>query len=262
MDTVRDLTLANWLFRTVVMLIGLLVMFMGYRMFSKPNALRNAGTLDAGYGGGKITLRGGAGTFFVVLGAAIMLVGLLRPTLIDYTKSGHEAQPAGHDDAVPSTVPEPAPVQQPGSTTASPAPAAIPVNDPAAAPTPSGSATGRSPKHHNKQPTAAPSSSGPTEHIVVSDTGAAGASSTNVSPATQTEHIIVSDTTAAVPDEARSMAPASTSPPAAAIERIHISTYGPDSGGHDTTRSGDRGRETTEHIRVQTDTAGPTAHSP
>jgi hypothetical protein len=87
MDTMERLVYASWVFRALVMLLGLAVIGTGLHLFRQPAQSKNAGSLNAEYQGGKISLRGAAGTFFLVLGTVIVLVGLLRKTGFDWSKS-------------------------------------------------------------------------------------------------------------------------------------------------------------------------------
>jgi hypothetical protein len=86
MDIIERLTYASWIFRVVVMVVGLVVIVVGLYLFRQPAQRGSAGTLNAEYSGGKISLRGAAGTFFLVLGTIIVLVGLLRSTVFDWSR--------------------------------------------------------------------------------------------------------------------------------------------------------------------------------
>jgi hypothetical protein len=57
---------------------------MGYRLYMAPlPGQGSAGALDASYAGSKLSLQGAAGTFLVVLGTVIVLVGLLKPISLE-----------------------------------------------------------------------------------------------------------------------------------------------------------------------------------
>jgi hypothetical protein len=80
MDSIERLISASWVFRAVVMIVGLIVIFIGLHLHKRPDQAKNAGSLNAEYREGKLSLRGAAGTFFIVLGTLIIVVGLLRPS--------------------------------------------------------------------------------------------------------------------------------------------------------------------------------------
>jgi hypothetical protein len=73
-----DLVAENKLFRVFVILIGVGVMLLGYRMYLNPNAPRSAGLVEGGTSGTSLKVRGTAGTFFLLMGAAIALAGILH----------------------------------------------------------------------------------------------------------------------------------------------------------------------------------------
>jgi hypothetical protein len=95
MDSMERLVYASWVFRAVVMAVGLIVIFIGLYLHRRPDQARSAGSLNAEYHGGKLSLRGAAGTFFLVLGTVIMLAGLLRPSSFRWSRVSHA--PDGSD---------------------------------------------------------------------------------------------------------------------------------------------------------------------
>jgi hypothetical protein len=101
MESVETLTLWSWVFRGFTILVGLIVMFMGLTLFRGRKAYEAAGNVTAAYGGGKLSLHGTAGTFFVVVGALIMLAGLLKPMEFEYNRgTGGTAESKGRDSVL------------------------------------------------------------------------------------------------------------------------------------------------------------------
>jgi hypothetical protein len=71
------------------MLVGLVIIYMGYRLYTAPiPGQGNAGQLEASHAGSKLSLQGAAGTFLVVLGTVVILVGLLKPMHYNWNRVG------------------------------------------------------------------------------------------------------------------------------------------------------------------------------
>lgn len=94
------------------------MIYMGYRLYTAPAPGQGeAGSLEASHAGSKLSLRGTAGTFLVVLGAIVILVGLLKPMHYGWKRSGDSGHVQGkqeldsggvyNETVQPDTVPAP-----------------------------------------------------------------------------------------------------------------------------------------------------------
>jgi hypothetical protein len=93
-------SIGAWTFRIVVVLVGLIIIYMGYRLFTSPvPGQANAGLLEASHAGSKLSLQGAAGTFLVVLGTIVILVGLLKPMHYDWKRRGDVGNVFGAQDS-------------------------------------------------------------------------------------------------------------------------------------------------------------------
>ena len=90
------------IYRIVGILVGLVIIYLGYRLFLKPpepNA-GDAGSMTGAIGTWKLTLKRAApGTFFVVLGAGVILMSILKGVSLS------EKGPGGREIAVTQAVP-------------------------------------------------------------------------------------------------------------------------------------------------------------
>jgi hypothetical protein len=87
MQEFSHLIAQHWIYRVVVVLAGIVVMGLGYRMYLHPKAPLQAGNVSGHGGGGTLTVRGAAGTFFLVVGGLIALAGILSPHQVTETET-------------------------------------------------------------------------------------------------------------------------------------------------------------------------------
>lgn len=83
MDAIERIIFGSWVFRIIIVLIGLAVIYWGLRLFRQPGSPNRVGQIEASYKEAKVSIRGAAGTFLVVLGTIILIAALFKPMEFD-----------------------------------------------------------------------------------------------------------------------------------------------------------------------------------
>jgi hypothetical protein len=110
--------LESFAFRVILVLVGLVVILLGLRMFQRPNAFRGAGKMTTEFKGATLTINGAAGTFLFVLGTVIIIAGLFKPLSFGWKRVSTDAQGNSYSDSGRGT----AAVREPSDTDTMPVP--------------------------------------------------------------------------------------------------------------------------------------------